>query len=142
MRDMPTSLRRTEEIYPRYVLQPGPGVTPEQLQSTGFWVHVQQRLCRGDVIEVRPQDGSFYMELWLIGKNAAKLTWRVTHFVSFAAEAQSSGEANDNLVVEWGGKVLQYRILDRSRPSDQHEIVNGFATEDEAKAALELLRRG
>lgn len=137
----PTRLLRDEESYTRYVARPATSDSRDEVKGTSYWEHVMAQLKAGDVVEVYPEDRSYFLEMLLIGKRDGSLAWRILHEVEFgAAPATVVGDdPNDGLEVTWGGPKHLHRVVD-NKTTDNKVIAFGFSTKEEAEAELEKIR--
>lgn len=141
----------------RFAITPEPNETLEDVLDSKYWVHAAARLKPHSVIEVVPQDGSYYAELFVHSCDrtfARVLLLRVVVFDKEAMDAVSkaaktpakgtSGKSEDkgpkpipennkgaHHYVDWGGPQLKGRVI---RLEDKQVVKHGFASIDEARS--------
>lgn len=113
----------------RYVIVPEEGTSFEELLEPIYWSHVARRLRALDILEIHPEDGSYFAELLVRGvgpKGAQVVTLRMKKL----GEVEDLGEA---FKIQWKGGHLKHAVI-RSR--DKEVLQGGFANKEDAAAWL------
>lgn len=88
---------------------------PEDLLKPGAWAMVASRFRIGDIIEVFPNDGSFFM--MLVVRDCGQ-TWAKTSKVVFEFFGDNVATGGDDLLAEyeirWGGPAAKFRVHRKS----------------------------
>lgn len=129
--------RSAELVRLIFAVTPEHGTDFDDLLKPDYWAHVAQQMRIGSVIEVRPEDGSYYAELFIrdCGRLWAKVA--VLRKIDFADAAAESLEAEDpSFSVAWHGPHAKHVVF-RMKPGGGKEILrDGFDTKDAASAWL------
>lgn len=108
------------------------GIEFATLLEPSYWAHVAAMFKPRDRIEVYPEDGSYYAELFVVaaGRQWAKVVeLRKVDLNAGAAIPVPAAE----FVVNWGGPSHKHRVI---RKSDNTVLKSGFSTPEEANAWL------
>lgn len=111
-----------------YAATPEAGTKLEDILQPDFWVHVAKTLHISDRIEVIPEDGSFYAELFVVSvaSNLVKVKLLSHHELH---DVGAPAEPGDELEVVWRGQTAKHTVW---RKKDKHILKDGFATKQEA----------
>lgn len=82
----PSRLKPADFERTRYFLAVDAGTTMQDVTGTEIWAHVHKALKPMDVVEVVAVDGSIDVDIRLVAKTPAKLTWRVIREASGTAQ--------------------------------------------------------
>ncbi|MCK1501498.1 hypothetical protein [Bradyrhizobium sp. 188] len=116
----------------RHAITPDADTPVEHLLNPAYFAHIAPKVNSGDVIEVRPADNLFYLELyvWAKGSNWLHVSeLRRIERPSMAAVAAEDGKFS----IEFVDGAKKYRVI---RNSDRAELSNGFETPEIANAWL------
>ncbi len=123
-------------------------VTPEahvafaDVMAPGYFTHVAAQLRVGDHIEVVPEGGAWYAELFVRAASRLDVTLGVLNAVNFTLtvpdDVQSSKSpiekgSPEEYYVKWGGPKAKFRV---HRAEDHQVLQDGFDTEASAQAWL------
>lgn len=102
------------------------------MKDPAFWANVSTRMHPNDHIEAVPEDGSYFVELFVrsAGPNWAHIEVLREH--SFISAASVVEKAKD-VKVEWGGPAHKHRVV---RISDKAVLKHGFDTPEQANEWL------
>lgn len=145
-------LLQAEYVRLRFAITPEPTVTLAQILEPSYWVHVAAQLKPHSIIEVVPQDGSYYAELFV---HSCDRTWArirllsVTVFDEQALEHQKEASKAANTpatkrepkpipevnkgkehFVDWGGPQNKARVI---RMKDKEVIKQGLPSIEAAR---------
>ncbi len=144
-------LQQAEYARLRFAITPEPYESLADVLKTEYWVHVAGMLRPQSIIEVVPQDGSYYAELFVHSCDKTFATVRLLRVVVLdeeqmvsaqkaAKEAMAtSGKKGEKPIpeadkgtehyVDWAGPQHKGRVI---RTADKQVIKEGFATKKEA----------
>lgn len=119
-----------DQVRNRWAISPEEGSTVDDVMRPEATAHIAAQLKRWDIIEVRPDDESFYAELLVkdAGPNWASF-WLIQH-VELAPKVDAA-EADEPFVVGWGGPHQKHRV---TRKADNEVLKSGFPSKAEARA--------
>lgn len=126
----------TEVVSSRHSISPEAGTPFEDVLKPGYYSNIAHKLRPTDIIEVRPEEGSYYAELivWGAGKSHANVS--VVKHVE--RPENMTTKIIEGFEVEFRAGPAMYRVI---RTSDQKEIKSGFANPDDATDWLIANRR-
>lgn len=105
MKLLPNQLKEAAFQRTHFAACPAPGTTLEDIANNEYWTHVARKLRPGTLIEVLPEDMTFFatlIVLW-VGMNVVRV--KVLSFVNLGdEEATSEGEESANKVAWRNGK--------------------------------------
>lgn len=116
----------------RHSVAPASGTPFEDLLRPEFWANIT-RLRAGDIIEVRPEDQSYYAELYVLRRDRTSATVAVVREPVKLVAAYKPLPGETSFKVEFAGSHGQWRVL---RLSDNTMIRDRFGSEGEARAWL------
>lgn len=134
---LPSHLHDAEYARQSFMARPAAGTPPVALLDPAWWAHVAARFTPGDRIEVLALDGSYDLELRVIGIGHNWLRVRVLR--SWPEAALDVGAMSPDAVrpaeafIEWGGPAHKWRTV-RSR--DKSVIAHGFETREAAEQSI------
>ena len=121
-------LRQAEFTYERWRLIVENGTTIEDLKRPGFYAHIARQMRTGSIIEVMPDNGSYFAELLVrdVGPQYVKvgLLREVT-----LETVEVGSKAFPGYTAEYTGEHLKWRVI---RESDRKELKSGLATQGDA----------
>ena len=124
----PTEARLKGAAYERnhYLLRVEPGTTIENLLTPEFWSHLGQKLRPTDIVEVIPDDGSYFAILFVVANDRL---WAKMHVLGYhdLTEAAKDMPVTDsqNHSVEWKGGTMKFAVI---RLSDGAILKSEFQT--------------
>lgn len=126
----------SETVAARHSISPEASVPYEDVLKPQFFANIAVRLRPTDIVEVRPEDNSYYAELyvWSVSKAAAV----VSEIVRIDIPKDASFKVVEGFEVEFRPGPKKFRIV---RVSDSREIQSGFDTADAASEWLIANRR-
>lgn len=127
----PNRLKPAEYLRTIHVATPESGTTVEQLTDPALWTHCARSLHVGDRIEVIPEDGTYFAELYVreLSKNSAKVEL-LRHHVLTEPDAVLD---TDEFEIKWGGPNARYRVI---RKKDKAILQDNFVDANAAKKWL------
>lgn len=117
----------------RFAVSPEAGTTIDEVMLPEYTANITDTLKRWDIIEVRPDDETYYAELLVKTAERTGATFWLVHFVELAGKAQDAKD-DDQFVVGWGGPHQKHRVL---RKTDNTVLQSGFSSSAEARAWAE-----
>ena len=131
----PARIKPADYERTRYFVACEPGTTMADITGTEFWANVAKSLRHLDVIEAVAMDGSFDVEMRLVSKTPAKLTWRILRASQTAEGAVSiETEQPQNFVVSHRGRGT-YGV---QKKSTGEWLAEGLSRQDAEAAAAEM----
>lgn len=126
----PSGLKRAEHSRSVYFISPAPSVSYEAVREPIYWKHVANSLRPGDLIEVWPEDGSYWAMLLVAaaGDNTAK----VEPLIHRQIESGANDEASliEGYSISWRGPNGKFAI---KRDADNNIVQSNFRTKEEAQ---------
>lgn len=128
----PNRLMLAEHAHQSYVAYPETGTPPDALLDPKYWAHYSVNpntdMKPGDIVLVKPEDGTYFMELIVRAKAAGGVKMAKLRLVEL--DKSDPGEDLGDYEVKWSGNRLKWRVI---RKSDKRELVNGIETQDAAR---------
>lgn len=119
----------------RYFVAVEPGTTLADITGTEYWQHVMKSLRHLDIVEAVAMDGSFDVEMRLVSKTPAKLTWRILRAAQTAEGAVAIGtEKPTNFIVSHKGRGV-YGV---QKKATGEWVAEGLSKPDAEAAAAEM----
>lgn len=111
---------------------PPAGTKIEEMLDPSYWAHVAKRFNPHDMIEVIPEDGSFYARLIVLSVAHLSMKVQALECVVLVANPKvAKADAIAQFEVNWGGPNAKWRVL---RKSDGAAVTNdSFQTQEEAQ---------
>lgn len=117
----------TEVVAARHSISPEAGTPFEDVLKPGYFANIASKLHPTDIIEVRPEEGSYYAEL--IVWNAGKAHANVSPVMHVKRPSGMTMKIVEGFEVEFRAGPTMYRVV---RASDGTEIKSGFSNPDDA----------
>lgn len=116
---------------------PPEGTKIEEMLEPEYWAHVARKFIPYDILEVVPEDGSFYARLLVL--NTSKLWAKMQKLEYIELSAKKPVQASGKYEPKYGGPSAKWRAVNKSDGS----IVSteSFQTRDEAEAYIEKLNK-
>ena len=126
----PSGMRRAEHARTSYFVSPPPTADYDAVKEPIYWTHVASQLRPGDMIEVWPEDRSYWALLLVTGTgdNTAKVEELVFRKIIDAADDNFTPLAGYR--VDWRGPNGRYAVV---RDADKSVIQGNFTTKEEAQ---------
>ena len=123
----PTKFLGAEFVRTLHVANPEVGTPYADVLEPEYWVHIASRLRPFDRIEVVPEDGSYFAELFV--QDAGRLWAKVVEprFVSF--ETIEKNDPLNGYEIKWRGSA-KWGVV---RLSDNTAMKDGFSSKGEAE---------
>lgn len=111
---------------------PPAGTKLEEMLDPAYWAHVAKRFNPHDMIEVIPEDGSFYARFIVLSVSHLSLKVQQLEYVQLTSNPKSAkAAAVSQFEASWGGPSVKWRVL---RKSDNAAVTNdSFQTQEEAQ---------
>lgn len=116
----------------RHSVSPAAGTAWDDILRPEFWANIT-RLSAGDIIEVRPEDASYYAELYVLRRERTSATVAVIREPVKLEAAYKPLPGEVKFKVEFAGSLAKWRVL---RESDKSMLRDKFGTEAEARRWL------
>jgi hypothetical protein len=116
----------------RHSVAPASATPFEDLLRPEFWANIT-RLAAGDIIEVRPEDQSYYAELYVMRRDRTSATVAVIREPVRLVPAYKPLPGSAAFKVEFAGSHGKWRVL---RISDGASIRDKLGSEGEARSWL------
>ena len=114
----------------RWAISPEGGTTIDEVMKPEYTANTASVLKRWDVVEVRPDDETYYAELLVKTAERTGATFWLIHFVELATKLASEPE-DAPYFVSLGGPHQRYRV---QRRADNKVIKAQFPSAAEAQA--------
>ena len=114
-----------------YSVTPEPGTTIKQMLEPGFWMHVSNKLRKGDRIEAVAEDGTWFAEFYVKSANKIEAYVVLMREVELSKPVQKLKDPDFVVKHVGGGK---WRVL---RTADKAELQSGFKNKEEAQSWLD-----
>lgn len=124
----PAKLQPASHYRTRYAAVVDDGTSVDDLKRPEFWCHVANKLRQTDVIEVLPEDGSFFAELLVLKTGIGFAKVMLLRHVDL--EGQETDGDSDLVHVQWKGPHRKHSVI---RKSDGEILRDGFATKADAE---------
>lgn len=127
-RILPSRFKQAEEIRAIWAICPEEGTQFEDILKPDYWGHISERLRPTSRVEVHPDDGSYYAEIYIrsVGKQVAQVA--LIRKIEFD-QAKASAASDDHKVV-WKGPIMKWAVV---RSADEKAVVHsGFENKDAA----------
>ncbi len=129
----PNRVMLGEHAHQTFVAHPETGTPPDALLDPKFWAHYSvnpsMQMNTGDVILVKPEDGTYFMELIVRSTFRGGVKVAELRRVMFdQADAQNEDLGDHEL--RWSGARLKWRVI---RKSDKRELTSGLPSKDAAR---------
>lgn len=111
---------------------PEPGVTSKDLLKPGYWMHVAEKLRRGDRIEAVCEDGTWFAEYFVKSANKIEAHITLMRDIELSKPIKKPEVAPDYFVKHVGGGV--WRVL---RAVDKAELKTGLKGKEAATKWLD-----
>ena len=101
MKLLPNQLKEAAYHRTHYAACPAPGTTVDDITNNDYWTHVAKKLRPGTLIEVLPEDMTFFatlIVLW-VGQNVIRV--KLLNFVNLTDEVAESEEEEGQHKVSW-----------------------------------------
>ena len=143
---LPTRIKLADYVRQHWRSTPDGGITLEQVLEPSFFGHIAKKIALLDIIEVIPQDNSYFAELLVTGKADDRVTVTLLRHIPLAEQTKAKTQgttsariAEDDLEVKYRGPIAKHTVWVKST----HEIIKeGFDTADEAKNFLSAYVNG
>jgi len=116
----------------RHSVSPASGTPFEDLLRPEFWANIT-RMAAGDIIEVRPEDQSYFAELYVLKRDRNSATVAVIREPVRLVAAYKPLPGEVNFDVEFAGSMAKWRVV---RRSDKSVMRDKFNSEGEARKWL------
>lgn len=126
------SLKLAEHVRAVHVVIPPEGTTVEDLLKPEAWAHVAHELATGSRIEVVPESGEWFAELYVV---EAKRQWakvvllRKVDLAPLLVQGESAPQDTEEFYAKWSGPISKFRV---HRKKDKEVIRADFATAEDA----------
>jgi hypothetical protein len=122
---MPSRFKQADQARNVWVSIPEEGTTYEDLFAPEYWSHISEKMRQGDLIEVRPEDGSYFALLYAVAvqRQAAAVIEIVKKDLS--TDPVNMPLTESGVRVEWKGPVRKWAVIrtkDNQIVSDKHEV--------------------
>lgn len=119
-----------------YVARPPAGTKIEDVLDENYWAHVAKKINPHDIIEVVPEDGSFYAKLLVTSRGTL---WVRVHQIEYVdinggKESKKPKKESDDFEVNWGGPNDKWRVI---RKADKLPVGKNFTSREDADKWLE-----
>lgn len=123
--------RLTEAEFTRVVWTASPeqGTTLADMVKPEYWAHVAKYLKPGFRIEVMPEDGAWFAELYVRAVKEQAAVVHVLRAVTFDEAEPASADAQ-SYYAKFCGPVAKWRVM---RKSDNHVMAEGLETRPQAE---------
>lgn len=128
----PHRMKQAEYVYERWRMTVENGTTTEDLKRPAFYAHIAQHLRPGSIIEVMPDNRTFFAELLVLDAGPQYAKVHALRHVEIEA-LKMGGSVFPGYTVEFGGDHVKWRVL---READRKALKDGLPTQTDAFAWL------
>lgn len=115
-------------------VNPPAGTTLDEMLEPDYWAHVARRMTPHDIVEVVPEDGSFYARLFVLNADKLWVKMAKLEYVDFG-EAAPKLAITDKFEAKFGGPNVKWRVHNKS---DNSLVSNdSFQSRGEAEKWIE-----
>jgi len=149
---LPTRIKLADYVRQHWRSTPDGGITLEQVMEPSFFGHIAKKIALLDIIEVIPQDNSYFAELLVTGKTEDRITVTLLRHVTLTHQTKSQTKrvqaqtnkpesappaterfSEEELEVKYRGAIAKHTVWVK----DTRQVIReGFDTSDEAKDFL------
>mgnify|MGYP001164639257 CR=1 FL=1 len=122
-------LAQADVVRNRWAISPEAGATIDDVMRPEYTANVAGALKQWDVVEVRPDDETYYAELLVKTAERTGATFWLIHFVELAPKVGAAQES-DPFAVSWGGPHQKHRVV---RKADNEVLKHGFSSAEDAR---------
>lgn len=119
-------------IQARHAIRPEVNTPFLHLLDPAYYANIAPKLNAGDILEVRPAEGSYYAELYVWGKGPNWAQVSLLRRIDRPADA-ALPSANKAFSIEFVEGPFKHRVI---RNSDRAVVAHGFDSPDAANAWL------
>lgn len=131
----PNRMALAEHAHQTWVATPESGTPPDALMDPKCWAHYSvnqnMKVNVGDIILVKPEDGTYFMELLV--RDVFRGGIKVVELRRVMLDKADSSEEFDEYELKHSGPNLKWRVI---RKSDKRELVSGLVSKDAAREWL------
>lgn len=126
-----SKIKPAEYLRNVYMVTPDAGTTIDEVIKPEYWVHIAKQFNPSDKIEVVPEDGAYYAELYVLSVTAGGVKVAVLSHHSFEADnlADFISTGDSGYTSLWRGPKARHCVL---RKSDNYVVKEGFSSKAEA----------
>jgi hypothetical protein len=131
----PNRLATAEYAHQTFVATPETGTPPDALLDPKYWAHYSVnpnvKINVGDIVLVKPEDGTYFMELMARDafRGGIKMV-ELRRVVLDAEESPADADFGKEFEIKHSGPNLKWRVI---RKVDKRELVNGISTKEAAR---------
>ena len=108
-------------------------VTPADIVKPEFWAHVSVKLHNTDIIEVMPEDESWFAQLLVRSSSRLHAKCEVLHLKTFN-DVKKAKEVEGPFSLKHNGPKAKWCVI---RNADKALVKDGFASKENAAAWIE-----
>ncbi len=112
-----------------FVARPATGTTIEDVLDENYWSHVAKKVNPHDIIEVVPEDGSFYAKLLVTSRGGLWVRVAKLECVSLIAAPVAAKKPVDGFEIGWAGPNDKWRVV---RKGDKMVVGKNFTSREDA----------
>lgn len=131
----PNRLATAEFAHTTWVAAPESGTPPEAMLDPKFWahysVHPSMQMNTGDIILVKPEDGTFFQELMVRERFRGGV--KVVQLRLVQLDKAENSDEDPDYEVKYSGPNMKWRVI---RKAGKVALVEGLANRDTARAWL------
>lgn len=128
----PSRLQLSEHAHQTWVAYPETGTPPDAVLDPKYWAHYSVNantdMKPGDIILVKPEDGTYFSELIVRAKTTGAVKVRELRRVILDATEDFADDGEYE--IRWSGNALKWRVI---RRHDKRELVSGLTDRDAAR---------
>jgi hypothetical protein len=108
----PTQLQNSAHYRTHYAAVVGADDSLAIVTTPEYWIHVARQLRRMDVIDILPEDESYYAELLVLSTGTGYAKVMVLRHVELAEVEEENAEAQT--IVKWNGPHSRWVVIRKS----------------------------
>lgn len=133
----PNRMKAAEFVRNVFVAAPPAGTTLEQIQDGEYWKNIHKQLHISDRIEVIPEDGAYFAELYITNVTQYRIGIKLLRSVVLDDAALKPGTVlpsdDSPFQVTWRGAIKKHVA---ERKADKYVLKDGFNSRADALAWL------
>lgn len=127
-------MKAAEFVRNVFVAVPPAGTTLEQIQDGEYWKNIHKQLHISDRIEVVPEDGSYFAELYVTNVTHYRIGVKLLRSVVLdEPKASPSAEEGSPFEVKWRGSIAKHSV---QHAKTKEVLRDGFSSASEARTWL------
>lgn len=112
-----------------FVARPVAGTTIDDVLNESYWANVAKKVNPHDIIEVVPEDGSFYAKLIITSRGNLWARVHKLEYVVIGAAPVANKKPVEGFDIAWAGPNDKWRVV---RKEDKSVVGKNFSSREDA----------